>query len=103
MPLHDWSELSGWEGVHLLWMTELLRDVKAKLPAGFRAYIGAGPALAVGAPSGSGRPDVAVRSHEGGAPAGAEAPSPASSSHIPSIIQPDVEVAVATLEPDPAV
>ncbi|HEY2584924.1 MAG TPA: hypothetical protein VGI81_04060 [Tepidisphaeraceae bacterium] len=23
MPLHDWAELSGWEGMHLLWMSEL--------------------------------------------------------------------------------
>jgi hypothetical protein len=27
MPLHDWAELSGWEGMHLLWMSELLRHV----------------------------------------------------------------------------
>ena len=25
MPLHDWNALSGWEGVHHLWIGELLR------------------------------------------------------------------------------
>jgi hypothetical protein len=92
MPLHDWSELSGWEGVHLLWMTELLRHLKARLPGGYRAYLGTGPAVAVGAPPA--RPVVAVRSHgaiplaggSGGTGGGAE---------------PDVEIAVAALEPAP--
>ena len=37
MPLHDWSELAGWEGVHLLWMTELLHAIKGNLPPEFRA------------------------------------------------------------------
>lgn len=97
MPLHDWAELSGWEGVHLLWMTELLRHLKSELPVGFRAYLGAGPALAIGAPSL--RPDVSVRSHRASVTtevaselAGAEAAS-----------QPDVEVAVAALETEPSV
>jgi hypothetical protein len=96
MPLHDWTELSGWEGVHLLWMTELLRDVKAKLPGGFRAYLGAGPALAVGVPAARAKPDVSVRSH-----GHADAPTqgPAAGAPVP---EPDVELAVATLDPDPA-
>jgi hypothetical protein len=100
MPLHDWAELPGWEGVHLLWMTELLRDIKAKLPAGFRAYIGSGPALAVGAPTGRGRPDVAVRTDS---QAGAAAATGASRTAGPESAEPDVEVAVATLDPDPAI
>ena len=104
MPLHDWSELSGWEGVHLLWMTELLRDIKGKLPPGFRAYIGSGPALAVGAPGGAGRPDVSVPAHDGTSEAGAGATSlPPATVPSPSVPAPDVEVAVATLDPDPAV
>ena len=49
MPLHDWNDRPGWEGMHHLWITELLRWVKPRLPAGFRAYIGAAPLLAVGA------------------------------------------------------
>src|SRR5687768_8175994 len=98
MPLHDWAGLSGWEGVHLLWMTELLRDLKAKLPPEFRAYIGSGPALAVGVPSGGGRPDVAVRSH---GPVHDTGPAAAPAAY-PEVSEPDVEVAVATLDPDPA-
>ena len=96
MPLHDWAELSGWEGVHLLWMSELLRDVKAKLPAGFRAYLGAGPALAVGVPATRAKPDVAVRTH-----GSTDAPAPRHASGAP-VPEPDMEVAVATLDPDPA-
>ncbi len=48
MPLHDWTDRAGWEGVHHLWITELLRWIKPRLPAGYRAYIGAAPMLAVG-------------------------------------------------------
>ena len=43
MPLHDWTDRGGWEGVHHLWITELLRWVKPRLPAGYRAYIGSAP------------------------------------------------------------
>jgi hypothetical protein len=91
MPLHDWSELSGWEGVHLLWMTELLRHLKARLPAGFRAYLGTGPAVAVGAPPA--RPDVAVRSHP--------VPATDTAGTRSGGAGPDFEVAVAALEPAP--
>ena len=58
MPLHEWTDRPGWEGMHHLWITELLRWVKPRLPAGYRAYIGSAPLLAVGAPTG--RPDVRV-------------------------------------------
>jgi hypothetical protein len=51
MPLHDWSELSGWEGVHDVWIVELLRAIKPQLPDEYRAYIGSAPALAIGATS----------------------------------------------------
>ena len=37
MPLHDWTSQPGWDGVHHLWIAELLRWVKPLLPAGFRA------------------------------------------------------------------
>jgi hypothetical protein len=59
MPLHDWNDRSGWEGMLHLWITELLRWVKPRLPEGYRAYIGSAPLLAAGAPTK--RPDVAVR------------------------------------------
>ena len=96
MPLHDWSILEGWEGMHLLWTTELLRDIKSRLPDGFRAYLGAGPALAIGAPAT--RPDVSVRGRSSAAET-----SVSSASQGDQEPQPDVEIAVATLEPDPAV
>jgi hypothetical protein len=40
MPLHEWSDRPGWRGMHHLWITELLRWVKPRLPVGYRAYIG---------------------------------------------------------------
>lgn len=95
MPLHDWAELSGWEGMHLLWMSELLRHVKDRLPAGLRAYLGTGPAVAVGAPQL--RPDVGVREHNAGAQ-----PMPPGPSKGSTTTEPDVEVAVAALDPAPA-
>lgn len=93
MPLHDWAELSGWEGMHLLWMAELLRYVKARLPEGLRAYLGTGPAVAVGAPRL--RRDVGVREHH---------PSlePAARTSQSATLEPDIEIAVPALDPAPA-
>ncbi len=99
MPLHDWTERAGWEGMHHLWITELLRWVKPRLPAGYRAYIGAAPLLAVGAPSE--RPDVAVRTWPGDQPNGAEEALPVHTGEE-AAIEPDVEVAVAALDPGTA-
>ena len=65
MPLHEWATVPGWEGMRLLWMTEVLRYLKVRLPSGFRAYFGSGPALAVGAPPV--KPDLSVRAHAGDA------------------------------------
>ena len=36
MPLHDWTDRPGWEGMRHLWITELLRWVKRRLPSGYR-------------------------------------------------------------------
>jgi hypothetical protein len=88
MPLHDWTTQGGWEGVHHLWITELLRWIKPRLPSGYRVYIGSAPAVAIGAPSG--KPDVGVRQWP-------EEMTPASAS---TADEPDEEVAVALLEPD---
>ena len=60
MALHDWAELSGWDGVDQVWMVELLYWIKPRLPAGYRAYIGTTPTFAIGAPS-NGKPDVDAR------------------------------------------
>jgi hypothetical protein len=97
MPLHDWTDRSGWVGMRHLWITELLRWVKPRLPAGYRAYIGSAPIVAVGAPEG--RPDVGVHrledthsiekgsSNSGGPLASGE------------VSEPEIEVAVFTLDP----
>src|SRR5262245_34158233 len=97
MPLHEWTDRPGWEGMHHLWITELLRWVKPRLPAGDRAYIGSAPVLAIGAPGG--HPDVGV-----GRRAADEVPetgcSPAEVSSGPGDpMEPDLELAVAA--PDP--
>jgi hypothetical protein len=100
MPLHDWAETPGWEGVHNIWIVELLRWVKPRLPPEYRAHIGSSPALSVGETAEG--PDVAVRQWQSPAPppgdtgpstpAGAEAALP----------EPDEEVATITLDPQTA-
>lgn len=91
MPLHDWTDLSGWEGMHIFWMTEIARALRGNLPPGYRAVIGSSPLVAVGvAPV---KPDVAVTNgahHPPAAPPTAE-------------LGPDVEIAVATLAEDSTV
>ncbi len=59
MPLHDWKDERGWDGVHLLWLAQLLDWIQPRLPSGFRAYVGSVPALTLEA--GNGKPDVTVR------------------------------------------
>lgn len=59
MPRHDWRDGRRWDGVHLLWLAQLLDWVQPRLPPGFRAYVGAVPALTLEA--GDGKPDVTVR------------------------------------------
>jgi hypothetical protein len=93
MPLHDWTDRSGWEGMHIFWMTEIARALRAELPPGYRAVIGASPLVAVG--TAQVKPDVAVTNGTPH-PAGAT-PAP------PGLPEPDVEVAVATLEEDACV
>lgn len=94
MPAHDWTDRPGWDGMDHVWITELLRWVKPRLPGGYRGYIGPAPLLAIGAPGG--RPDLHVhrslasRESEGEAPAGSIAPG--------DVMEPDVELVVATLD-----
>jgi len=99
MPLHDWSDRTGWEGMHHLWITELLRWVKPRLPVGYRAYIGSAPLLAVGAPLD--RPDVGVRSWSPAEETRLPGPAVAETNTDPA--EPDEEIAVATLDPETAV
>ncbi len=85
MPLHDWTDRPGWEGLHIYWMTEIARSLRSRLPPGYRAVIGSSPLVAIGPfPV---KPDVAVTngSHSSGPRASRE---------------PDWESAVATLEED---
>jgi hypothetical protein len=99
MPLHDWTERSGWDGVHLLWITELLRWIKPRLPTGYRAYVGTVPTIAVGAPAE--RPDVSVRCWpEESTPDAAPPANGPPSGEAPE--QPDEEIATAILEASPA-
>jgi len=62
MPLHDWTDRSGWSGMHDVWIVELLRSIKPLLPNPYRAYIGSAPAVAIGAPDQ--KPDISVRQWE---------------------------------------
>ena len=94
MPLHDWNQLSGFEGVHIFWMTDIARYLKGCLPADYRAIIGASPFVAVDV---KGKPDIAVRS------ATSENPTNGGVSQATDEWQPDVEVAVATLPEDTSV
>lgn len=94
MPLHDWTSLSGWDGVHQVWMVELLYWIKPRLPAGYRAYIGTTPTFAIGMP-GEDRPDVGVRD----VPAINGLPSTSSGTAAP-VEEPDQEIAVAMLAED---
>jgi hypothetical protein len=93
MPLHDWTDRTGWEGLHIFWMTEIARALRAELPPGYRAVIGSSPLVAVGAVPV--KPDVAVTNGTAphAPPTAAPAPAPV----------PDVEVAVAMLEEDTSV
>jgi hypothetical protein len=100
MPLHEWTDRPGWEGMRHLWIAELLRWVKPRLPAGYRAFIGAAPLLAVGAPEG--RPDVGVRRWPDSPAVDTDSASAGAASGSAGEIEPDIELAVATLDPGTA-
>ncbi len=93
MPLHDWTDRTGWEGLRLFWMTEIARSLRANLPPGYRAIIGSSPLVAIGVEPV--KPDVAVTNGQAKPSTGGS-----SSGRIP---EPDQEVAVATLEEDTSV
>jgi hypothetical protein len=93
MPLHDWKDERRWDGLHLLWLAQLLDWIQPRLPSGFRAYVGSVPALTLEA--GNGKPDVTVRGWR-------SPPSAAPSS--PAALAPDREtVATFTLDPQRAI
>src|ERR1700734_132501 len=100
MPLHDWGTMPGWDGVHQIWIVELLYWIKPRLPAGYRAYIGTTPTFAIGAP-GKERPDVGVRNWAGDNGSQSSETTTSAESHG-AAEEPDQEIAVATLEGDKA-
>jgi hypothetical protein len=97
MPLHDWTEIPGWEGVHQIWIVELLYWLKPRLPAGYRAYLGTTPTFAIGVPPEE-RPDVGVRDWPPGSSSPAPETAPAPPGPGDPSEEPDQEIAVATLE-----
>ena len=87
MPLHDWTDRFGWEGLHHVWMTELLTDLRYTLPPPYRVVIGSSPLVGIGdLPT---KPDVAVTNgkHSNGTAVG-------------GLREPDCEVAVRLAEED---
>ncbi len=95
MPLHDWQDERGWDGVHLLWLSELVRWLRPRLPDDFRAYVGYVPALTV--ESTNRRPDLQVRRWQ------AESPSSVQETAV-SLVEPDLEgVATFTFDPHRAI
>src|SRR5207237_2889662 len=100
MPLHDWNELAGWDGLRTIWIVELLRWIKPRLPEGYRAYLGSTPALAVGAMAE--RPDVAVRQWLPELPPEPESQQDSAAQSDSSVDEPDEEIATLTLDPQTA-
>jgi hypothetical protein len=45
MPLHDWKDERGWDGVHQFWLAQLLDWIQPLLPSGLGAYVGSVAAL----------------------------------------------------------
>jgi hypothetical protein len=97
MPLHDWTDLTGWDGVHQIWIVELLYWIKPRLPSGYRAYIGTTPTFAIDAPPQE-RPDVGVQSLPQTEPSSKITDSPSESSPDTPAEEPDEEIAVASIE-----
>jgi hypothetical protein len=96
MPLHDWSKDGPWDAMHLMWIAELARDVKSRLPGDYRAYAGPGLSVAIG--TDAGRPDISVRTHFQGT-------DPNTHEQLPAVSgsKPDVEVvAMPSLDPLPS-
>jgi hypothetical protein len=94
MPLHDWKNEQGWDGVQLLWLAQLLDWIQPRLPPGFRAYVGSVPALTLEAANG--KPDVTVRGWR-------SRPSPVAPSGSAALAPDRETVATFTLDPQRAI
>lgn len=91
MPLHDWSRLPEWEGVHQLWIGELYRSLKAKLPPGYRAGLATVPSLTIGRPVT--HPDINVHRHP-------DRPAPTSEPSLDDLTGFDTEVTILAIDPN---
>jgi len=60
MPLHDWRNDRGFNGLHVIWQSQLLDWIQPRLPEGYRAYLGSFPVITLDAPT-DGQPDLSVR------------------------------------------
>ncbi|WP_169980053.1 DUF4058 family protein [Tautonia rosea] len=96
MPLHDWKREDGWGALHQFWITELARSLKRRLPAGYRAFLGTAPRLAIG--DSVRRPDIGVKLHPDLRPPGHEPPTGGGGTLLE--MEPDFEVAVERLDYD---
>lgn len=95
MPLHDWRDDRGFNGLHVFWQTQIIDWLQPRLPGGYRAYIGSVPAITLETPT-NGHPDLSVRNWQPG-------PAPAGTA-LADVSAPDVEaVAVFDLDPQTAV
>ena len=93
MPLHDWADDRGWDGVRQLWINALLSWAQERLPTDYRAYLGSVPGLSIGTESG--RPDLGVRTWQ---PLGEETTPPSES--LVEAPEPDFK-AVALMHSEP--
>jgi hypothetical protein len=98
MPLHDWNRLHRWDGFHTLWISELLRFLRPRLPEGYRAYLGTAPRIALDEPEGN--PDMTVRQGPVVPPPDSVAAVGTGSAGNDSRLEPDEEVMVAVVEPE---
>jgi hypothetical protein len=91
MPLHDWRNDRGFNGLHIHWQTQLSDWIQPRLPEGYRAYLGSVPVITLETPT-NGQPDLSVRQWE---------PPPAGT---PEYLTPDAEgLAVFEMDPQTAV
>jgi hypothetical protein len=90
MPLHDWSRLPDWEGVHQLWIGELYRTLKGTLPPGYRAGLATVPSLTIGRPAT--HPDINGHRHP-------DRPAPAHEPSLDDLTGFDSEVTILAIDP----
>ena len=101
MPLHDWGRADAeveWPGVHQMWAGEIIIYLKPRLPEGYRATLAAAPKLAR---LGVAEPRRARRPARGRIGRPRAAGFIAGGSGTSAALEPDVEVAVPSLELEP--